>query len=74
MKEIYFWGTEDINFRADITETFELKIAALRCHASQMRALPAGDPEEWLRRRCREMAAGESFGLAEAFHLTVAPP
>jgi hypothetical protein len=39
-----------------------------------MRALPAGDPVVWLRRRCREMAAGESFGLAEAFHLTVAPP
>ena len=74
VKEIYFWGTEDINVRSDITETFDLKIAALRCHASQMRALPAGDPEEWLRRRCREMAAGESFGLAEAFHLTVAPP
>jgi LmbE family N-acetylglucosaminyl deacetylase len=74
VKEIYFWGTEDINFRSDITETFDLKITALRCHASQMRGLPTGDPEEWLRRRCREMAAGESFGLAEAFHLTVAPP
>jgi LmbE family N-acetylglucosaminyl deacetylase len=72
--ELYFWGTEDINLRSDITETFDLKIAALRCHKSQMRELKAINPEEWLRQRSREMAAGESFGLAEGFHHVVAPP
>lgn len=74
VRELYFWGTEDINFRSDITQTFDLKIAALRCHASQVREFNRGDPFEWLRQRCREMAAGESFGLAEAFHRVEAPP
>jgi len=74
VRELYFWGTEDINFRSDITATFDLKIAALRCHASQVREFKRGDPAEWLRQRSREMAAGESFGLAEAFHRVEAPP
>lgn len=74
VRELYFWGTEDINFRSDITATFDLKIAALRCHVSQVREFQRGDPAEWLRQRCREMAAGESFGLAEAFHRVEAPP
>ena len=74
VREIYFWGTEDINFRSDISETFDLKIAALRCHASQVREFNRGDPVEWLRQRCREMAAGEAFGLAEGFHRVEAPP
>jgi LmbE family N-acetylglucosaminyl deacetylase len=74
VQELYFWGTEDINHRSDITATFDLKIAALRCHASQIREFKRGDPADWLRQRCREMAAGESFGLAEAFHRVEAPP
>ena len=74
VREIYFWGTEDINFRSDISETFDLMIAALRCHASQVREFNRGDPVEWLRQRCREMAAGEAFGLAEGFHRVEAPP
>lgn len=74
VRELYFWGTEDINFRSDISATFDLKIAALRCHVSQVREFKRGDPAEWLRQRCREMAAGESFGLAEGFHRVEAPP
>jgi len=38
-----------------------------------MREFNRGDPVEWLRQRCREMAAGESFGLAEGFHRVEAP-
>lgn len=74
VRELYFWGTEDINFRSDITQTFDLKIAALRCHVSQVREFNRGDPVEWLRQRCREMAVGESFGLAEGFHRVEVPP
>jgi LmbE family N-acetylglucosaminyl deacetylase len=74
VRELYFWGTEDINLRSDITATFDLKIAALRCHVSQVREFKRGDPAEWLHQRSREMAAGESFGLAEAFHRVETPP
>ena len=66
--EIYFWGTEDINFRSDITACFDRKIAALRCHASQMKEFRHSDPVAWLRERCREMAEGSDFELAEGFH------
>ncbi len=74
VRELYFWAAEEINHRSDITQTFDLKIAALHCHQSQMREFTRGDPAEWLRQRCREMAAGESFGLAEGFHRVEAPP
>jgi hypothetical protein len=65
VQEIYFWGTEDVNFRSDITTTFDLKIAALKCHESQVREFKRGDPEEWLRQRSARWRR-ESFGLAGA--------
>jgi len=68
VRELLFWGAEDINYRSDITATFDLKIAALRCHESQFKDLPHPDPEGWMRERCRQMAEGEPFELAEAFH------
>jgi LmbE family N-acetylglucosaminyl deacetylase len=71
--EVLFWGTEDINYQSDITPVFERKMAALRCHASQMKALPPPDPAQWLKARCREMADGADFELAEGFHRVVLP-
>ncbi|HYA03883.1 MAG TPA: PIG-L deacetylase family protein [Syntrophobacteria bacterium] len=68
VQEILFWGTEDVNYRSDITRTFDLKVAALRCHESQMREFANPHVEKWLRERCVKMAEGESFDLAEAFH------
>ena len=72
-KEIWFWGTDDVNHRIDVTETFETKIAALKCHASQVREFRNPDPENWLRKQCSEMAAGTAFQLAEGFHRVVIP-
>jgi LmbE family N-acetylglucosaminyl deacetylase len=71
--EILFWGAEDINYRTDVTDTFDRKIEALRCHASQMREFKTSDPVNWLRDRCREMAQGEAFELAEGFHRVELP-
>jgi LmbE family N-acetylglucosaminyl deacetylase len=68
VREMLFWATEDINYRSDITDTFDLKIAALRCHQSQMRELDFPNPEEWMRQRCRDIAKDENFELGEAFH------
>jgi LmbE family N-acetylglucosaminyl deacetylase len=62
------WASEDINYRSDITHTFDLKLAALRCHESQIKEFHGIDLAERLRQRCMEMAKGENFGLAEAFH------
>ena len=69
VKEVLLWASEDdINYRSDITDTFDIKLAALRCHKSQMGNHPFPDMEGWLRQRARDMAKGENFKLAEAFH------
>ncbi len=69
VEEMLFWAAEDINYRSDITDTFHLKIAALRCHESQVEGFPnRASLEDWLRQRCKEMAEGEDFELAEGFH------
>jgi LmbE family N-acetylglucosaminyl deacetylase len=72
--ELLFYGAEDINFHSDITTTFDIKVAALRCHDSQVREFANPHFEGWLRERCRKMAEGESFELAEAFHRVELPP
>lgn len=68
VKELFFFGTEDINFHTDIEETFDLKLAALQCHESQVRELGNGDLRQWLTNRCRLLAKGSGYQLAEAFH------
>ena len=73
VEEILFWAAEDINYRSDISNTFKLKIKALRCHESQIKEHNFQDTQVWLRKRCKEMAAGENFELAEGFHSVVLP-
>jgi LmbE family N-acetylglucosaminyl deacetylase len=68
VREVLFWGTEDANFRSDITETFHLKLGALSCHKSQIGHIPPQELEERLRERHGLLAQGEDFQLAEAFH------
>ena len=73
VEKILFWAADDINYRSDITDTFDRKISALRCHESQIREFKTSDPVNWLRDRCREMAQGEAFELAEGFHRVELP-
>jgi LmbE family N-acetylglucosaminyl deacetylase len=68
VKEVLLWGTEDVNHRSDITETFHVKLTALRCHKSQVGHIPPQELEERLRERHQLFAQGEDFQLAEAFH------
>lgn len=69
VEEILFWGTEDVNFRSDITDTFDTKLAALLCHRSQIKEFQhIPDIEAYLRRRCRENSEGQTYELGEAFH------
>jgi LmbE family N-acetylglucosaminyl deacetylase len=68
VREILLWGSEDVNYKSDITGTFHLKLAALSCHESQVGHISPPQLEEWLKERHRELAEGEEFHLAEAFH------
>ena len=68
VKEIWFWASEDVNHRFDITQTFNLKLKALRSHKSQIKETFVAEMEKWLCERARSMAEGEKFKLAEGFH------
>ena len=68
VKELLFWASEDINYRSDISDTFDIKFAALRCHESQVGHLDLKDFEKRLRERYQLFAEGENFEMAEAFH------
>ncbi len=71
--EILFFGTDEINHYTDISTTFNLKLAALSCHKSQVKDLGQGDLDGWLRKRCRLLAKGSDYKLAEAFHRIILP-
>jgi LmbE family N-acetylglucosaminyl deacetylase len=66
-REMWFWASDEPNLRMDITDTFATKLAALRCHKSQVGDVPP-DMEARLREWATTSAEGESFELAEAFH------
>ena len=68
VREVLLWASEDPNYCSDITDTFDIKLAALRCHKSQVGGHQSTNVEEWLRQRAKSMAEGENFELAEAFH------
>lgn len=68
VREILFWASEEPNYRLDITNTFDLKVAALLCHKSQIGDHLSPELEKRLRERAEMMAQGEKFKLAEAFH------
>ena len=68
VKEVLLWGAEEPNYRTNITDTFDIKIAALRCHKSQVGDSSSPDLEERLRQRHKMLAEGEDYELAEAFY------
>ena len=61
VREMLFWAAEEVNLRLDVTETFDLKLAALRCHKSQIEPLDTPEWEAGLRQRYRDNAEGEKF-------------
>jgi LmbE family N-acetylglucosaminyl deacetylase len=74
VKEVLLWGSEDNNYYSDITGTFHLKMAALRCHKSQIgsgkRTIQV---EERMRAFHKHLAQEQNYELAETFHSAKAP-
>jgi LmbE family N-acetylglucosaminyl deacetylase len=68
VREVLLWAAEDVNYLSDITDTFDLKMAALRCHQSQVGHFPSADLEDGFREQHKRLAEGQTFKLAEAFH------
>ncbi len=62
---VYFFGTDRPNTWVDITGTIEAKIAALRCHKSQMTDFE--NLEAWVRDRHSQLGREKGMTYAEAF-------
>ncbi len=73
VKEVWLWASEEPNYYSDVTDTFDIKIAALHCHKSQFGDNPSPKFEERVRQRAMELAKGEGYKLAEAFHRVEIP-
>jgi LmbE family N-acetylglucosaminyl deacetylase len=66
VKQLLLWGAKEPNYFSDISETFDMKMAALRCHHSQV----GHRPPEWeqrVRKRYQDLAKDRGFSAAEAF-------
>lgn len=68
VREVLLWGSPDTNLRLDISDTFELKMAALGCHESQIDPSRFAEMQERMRERYRQMSAESGFEYAESFH------
>jgi LmbE family N-acetylglucosaminyl deacetylase len=67
VREILMWGSDQPDYFSDITETYDIKMAALRCHQSQV----GHHPPEWekhIRTRYENAGKEKGYALAEAFH------
>ena len=65
VKELLLWGSPDVNCYLDISDTFDIKIAALSCHKSQFNI---EEMKKRMQERYRTLAANTGFRYAEAFH------
>jgi LmbE family N-acetylglucosaminyl deacetylase len=63
VKEVYLCGPNDPDTYIDITDTIDLKIAALQEHKSQI----TWELDPVIRERSRGVAKGQAFEYAEAF-------
>lgn len=63
VRQVLLMGIEEPNLVLDVSATFEVGIAALRAHISQV----DDDAEDRVRDRAREVGAANGIGLAQAF-------
>jgi LmbE family N-acetylglucosaminyl deacetylase len=67
VKEVYLWGSEELDTYIDVSDTFDIKMAALSCHASQV-APYVKFFRQRIKTRAEKVGQSEGVPLAEAFH------
>ncbi|MFO7169034.1 MAG: PIG-L deacetylase family protein [Chloroflexota bacterium] len=72
IRELYVMASPEPNFAVDISETFEIKLAALRAHQSQVGSR-LDELEPRLRQWATDIGAQFNLPMAEAFHRTENP-
>ncbi len=65
VRDIYYFSTDQANHWVDISDAIEKKIAAMRCHESQMVNF---DPADFARRRGQVAGVEHKYKYAETFH------
>jgi LmbE family N-acetylglucosaminyl deacetylase len=72
VKELLFWGAEESNYFSDVSDTFDLKMAALACHKSQVSKFTK-DRIEGFKFMHAQRAKDKGYELAEAFYRVELP-
>ncbi len=65
VRKVCLFGTDHPDFWVDISESFELKLQAVRCHKSQ--GLDSQEVEERIRKRASEVGKAKGYLYGEAF-------
>jgi LmbE family N-acetylglucosaminyl deacetylase len=68
VKKLYVHGTDKPNTWVDITETIDIKVEALKKHASQ---IPVDEVEKWMKDWAKEDAKDKGFEYAESYRVMV---
>ncbi|MEJ2738523.1 MAG: PIG-L family deacetylase [Dehalococcoidia bacterium] len=67
VEQVLLWASDNPNYFSDISDTFDKKMAALRCHHSQIDNLPP-EFEERMKKHYREFATGTGYLYVEALY------
>jgi len=67
LRHVYVWGAEEPDIFIDISDTIDLKVEALFCHTSQIRAASKELLAQWVRTRAAEQGKSQGLALAESF-------
>jgi LmbE family N-acetylglucosaminyl deacetylase len=68
VQEVLLWTPEQPNYRSDVTDTIDIKLAAMACHKSMRIDIPPGpDHDEKHKERHAIVAEGTDYKYAEAF-------
>lgn len=71
VREIHLMQWENPHLVVDISDTMDLKLKALACHASQLRDFPS--VESRVRERSAQIGTSQGYAYAEAFDRIVMP-
>jgi LmbE family N-acetylglucosaminyl deacetylase len=73
VKEVLLWQAQEANCCYDISQTLDLKIAALTCLKSQLGDQMAPEDSEYIKGIALKAAKGQQYTLGEAFHRIAVP-
>jgi LmbE family N-acetylglucosaminyl deacetylase len=73
VREVLLWQAEEPNCSYDISDTFEIKLAALCCLKSQLGDPVSSEDVEYIRERAKMAAKGKKYELGEAFYRLAVP-